>query len=45
MINSIIVNWLFLYLSLFMEIIEESPQNNDIVFFEDGSWEAIGANG
>ncbi|CAB4001780.1 E3 SUMO- ligase PIAS2, partial, partial [Paramuricea clavata] len=29
---------------LFMEILEESPQNNDIVFFEDGSWEAIGAN-
>lgn len=28
-----------------MEILEESSQNNDIVFFEDGSWEAIAAYG
>ncbi|XP_028411352.1 E3 SUMO-protein ligase PIAS2-like [Dendronephthya gigantea] len=27
---------------LFMEILEMSTQNNDIVFFEDGSWESIG---
>ena len=32
-------------LSLFMEILEKSTQNNDIVFFEDGSWDAIGAIG
>ena len=28
-----------------MEILEKSSQNNDIVFFEDGSWDAIGAGG
>ncbi|XP_046857182.1 E3 SUMO-protein ligase PIAS2-like isoform X2 [Xenia sp. Carnegie-2017] len=29
---------------LFMEILEKSPQSNDIVFFEDGSWEALGTS-
>lgn len=28
-----------------MEILEKSPQSNDIVFFEDGSWEALGTSG
>ena len=40
-----IANRFLLCLSLFMEIMEKSTQNNDIVFFEDGSWDAIGALG
>lgn len=26
---------------LFMEILEKAPQSNDIVFFSDGSWDAV----
>ena len=28
-----------------MEILERAPQSNDIVFFADGSWDAVGSSG
>ena len=28
-----------------MEILEKAPQSNDIVFFADGSWDAVGSSG
>ena len=39
------VQLMFSSFSLFMEILEKFPENNDIVFFEDGSWDAIGSSG